>query len=298
MSHHQFATFWAGEAMPALDRACLRSFARAGQPVTVYGFDRVRDLPDGVTWADASGIVNREDLGAFLYNGRPDMSHFSDHFRYAMFAATGQTWIDTDILLLRDPGPVPDGNLFARETERSLCGAIMRIAATDPNLPRLTASVAALRNTDLVWGATGPRLLTRVFGADILRTAAPPEVYFPIHYDQFWKPFLPEAADECEALCARAVTNHLWNNIVVAMGVWKELAPPEGSFLHRRLAEQGSLGLFRDVYPAAVMRRMVENWRLRKTGGDIGILALSRQVLPSAMRTAGPRVRALMQARR
>ena len=45
------------------------------------------------------------------------------------------------------------------------------------------------------------------------------------------------------------------------------------------------------------MQNMVNNWLLRKSGGDIGVVKLVRQVVPSIMRTATPRVRSLLQQR-
>ena len=284
--------------MPALDRACLRSFAHAGHPVTVYGYAPIADLPAGVAFGDAREIAPEASVRRFRWRGEANLSHFSDYFRYRLFAATDATWIDTDILLLRDLPPRGAGNLFALETPTSICGAIMSIARADPHLPTLIARTEALMDTDLVWGATGPRLLTRTLGGDVVRTARPTGAFFPIHYDLFWKAFLPEAAEECAHLAAGAATHHLWNNLVVSMGVWKELAPPEGSFLWHALAHAGTLELFRDVYPADVMRRMVANWRFRKTGADIGALALARQALPSLGRTLGPRLRGLLQSRR
>jgi hypothetical protein len=291
------ATFWAGGDLPALDRACLASFARAGHTVTLFSFEKLAGLPDGVTLADAREIVPRETLDAFIFEGQPNFSHFSDYFRYKLFAVSGDAWIDTDLLMLR---PVPDqpGNLFAKETPTGICGAIMRIGRDDPKLSELLRRTEALMNTELVWGATGPRLLNQVLGATaILQQARPEHCFFPVHYDDFYKPLLPDMADECEALCAESQTLHLWNNIVVRLGYWKELAPPAGSFLWRRLQHMGLLSLFRDTYPEEVMQNMVTNWLLRKSGGDIGVVKLVRQVVPSIMRTATPRVRSLLQHR-
>ena len=297
------ATFWAGPTLPALDRACLASFANHGHNVTLYSFEEVRGLPDGVMWRDAAGIVPRESVDAFIYQGRPNLSHFSDYFRYRLFTATGETWVDTDMVSLRAaPASLVserNGNsLFAKETPRSICGAIMRIDNSDSKLIELLSRTERLMNTELVWGATGPRLLNQVLGlSSMLDRAYGPEIFYPVHYDLFWKPLLPEYADECAALSSTAFTLHLWNNIVVRLGYWKELAPPEGSFLAAALKDAGVLHLFRDTYPVDVMRHMVDNWLFRKSGGDIGVLKVVRQFGPSVVRTFGPRIRGFMQRR-
>ncbi len=294
-----FATFWAGADMPALDKACLASFAAAGYPVTLYSFDEVRGLPAGIAVEDAGLIVPRDSVEAFRYQGKPNLSHFSDYFRYRLFARTSHTWIDTDMLLLKPLTIDISGDLFAKETRTSICGAIMHIAQKNPNLVRLIERTEGLMHQELAWGATGPRLLTQILGREtVMREARPAGLFFPIHYDDFWKPFLPDYRAECEQRCARAFSLHLWNNLVVSLGIWKDIAPPEGSFLHDRLQKLGLLSLFRDVYPATVMANLVENWRFRKSGGDIGILKVARQAWPSLLRTTRPRVRAFLQARR
>jgi hypothetical protein len=125
-------------------------------------------------------------------------------------------------------------------------------------------------------GATGHRILNQVFGAAaVLKQAYNPDSFFPIHRDDFWKPFLPEYAQECADACRGAYTLHLWNNIVVEMGIWKELAPPEGSFLWTCLRERGLLHLFRHTYPADVIRHLVTNWKFRKSGANAEVVNLA-----------------------
>ncbi|HJS83900.1 MAG TPA: hypothetical protein VJ779_00380 [Acetobacteraceae bacterium] len=299
VSRPSFASFWAGQGLSALDKACLLSFVSGGHAVTLYSFEEIDNLPDGITLRDAREIAAFEAHDAFLYQGTPNLAHFSDYFRYQLMARSPHVWIDTDLLMLRPLDLDSVATLFAKESERSICNAILRIPGDDPALKEVIARTERLMHTNLVWGATGPRLLNQVLGATaVLKQAHPPNRFFPIHYNDFWKPFLPECAPECAEACRDAYTLHLWNNIVVRMGVWKELAPPEGSFLWMCLRERGLLHLFRDTYPAEVMRHMVTNWKFRKSGADIGVVQVARQVFPSMIRTTAPRVRALFQARR
>lgn len=292
------ATFWSGARMPALDQACLSSFASDGHDIVVYSFEEFDGLPPGIARRDAREITQVSDLGAFLYKGVPNTSHFTDYFRYKMFQHTDSTWIDTDLVALRDWPAAETDTLLARETEVGLCGAIMRLDPKAPYFPRLLEQTERLKNTDLVWGATGPRLLTKLIGREtVVRNSYPPSKFFPIHFDAFWKPFLPEMRQECEQLCSEAYTLHLWNNIVVNLGYWKELAPPKDSYLWSIFASKNLLHLFRDEYPADVMKRMVTNWHYRKSGGDIGIIKVAKQFIPSIGRTVGPRLRAIRQLR-
>jgi hypothetical protein len=293
-----FASFWGGGDLPALDRACLASFVRHGYEINVYSFDPVQFLPEGVRFVDANSIVERAAMTEFRYKGRPNLSHFSDYFRYEMFSKTRHTWIDTDMMLLKRIDLPMYANLFAKENPTSICGAIMRIDKNDQTLPLLLLHTKNLMNKELVWGATGPRLLTRVLGSrKIIGEAYEQKFFFPINHTEFYLPFLPELCEECNARCGDAFTLHLWNNIVVQFGFWKDLAPPEGSFLWKQLNRLNLLDFFRGCYPVDVMNNMVKNWQYRKTGCDIGIVQVAKQLLPSAVRTATPRVKALMQLR-
>ena len=280
-----FATFWSGPRMSGYEAACIRSFLVRGHSYIVYGYEPIEGLPEGARWEDAASITPRENMGRFLIRGRPNLSHFSDLFRYELFRRTRHVWVDTDMLALRE-FDLPHTTLLAREDASMLCGAILRLDATNPALDRLIARTLALRDRDLVWGATGPRLLTEVFGrASLLRQSLDPAMCFPVHSDRSWMLFLPECHDACVQLCGQARTMHLWNDRVGMIGIWKRFGPPAGSFLEACFRADGSLAYFEDLYPAPVMRAMIENWRYRCEGGDIGLGQWLRQAVPSARLT-------------
>jgi Alpha 1,4-glycosyltransferase conserved region len=283
---NQFASFWHGPPLAPFEAACLHSFVEAGHEVTLYGYEPVGNLPAGVRRGDAAKIADRAKMDAFRIGGKPSVSHFSDYFRYRMFARTEHTWIDTDVLLLRSWEQPPQRNLLALETPTSLCNAVMRVASDEPWLPELIERAEALTAGPMRWGETGPRLLTKIVGTQALMAqAAPPAQFFPIHWDDFWKVFLPEHADECRALCREAHTLHLWNNIVERLGYWKEFLPPADSYLHDLFVEHGGAPYFRGVFPLRNMRQLVENWRSRQTGDQLGIRGVVRQLVPSLQRT-------------
>lgn len=281
-----FATFWAGKTVSAFEAACITSFLARGYEYIVFSYDALDNLPLGATLRDAREITEEANVRRFLIQGRPNLSHFSDLFRYELFRRTDHIWVDTDMLLLR-PLDLPScDQLLAKEDPSTLCGAIMRLDGAHPSLDALIAKTEALRDRDLVWGATGPRLLTAVFDRHtIMQKAYDPKFFFPVHYDQSWKAFLPEFRDECVALCQSAYTTHLWNDRVMKIGVWKRFCPPVGSFLETQFRADGSLHFFDDVYPAAVMQNMIDNWRFRCEGGDIGLGQLMRRAIPSAQLT-------------
>jgi len=282
----RFGTLWKGPSLSAFEASCLHSFVAAGHEVTLFSYEPVAGVPAGVKRADAARIVDAAWLNAFVLNGVSDITHFSDLFRYRMFERTELTWIDADLLLLRSWDQDPNQTLLALEAPHSLNGAVMRVASQERWLPTLIEHAEALRGHSIRWGETGPRLVTRIAGPHAVGAqAAPPPVYFPIHFGDFWKPFLPEHASECRALCAQARTLHLWNNLIEQMGYWKEYLPPAGSWLHELFQERGCAAYFRGEFPLRNMRALVRNWIARQTGDQLGIGGVLRQVVPSVRRT-------------
>ena len=282
-----FASLWAGQPPSPFELACFHSFARRDYDLVVYSYDRFEGMPPWLTFRDAAEITPKSDLEAYIYEGKPNLSHFSDLFRYRLFQETDRIWVDADILLMRPFDFTLPAAIFAKEHEKSLCAAVMRLDRSDPRLAELVARTRALAGKSLFWGETGPRLMTAVFGrTDAFAHAFPPSTFYPVLYDVFWKVFLPEHRDECAAMCKDGYTLHLWNNIVVQLGIWKTMAPPKGSWLHELFDADDSLRFFEGEYPVAVMRKMVENWRYRFSGGDLSLGVLVRQIAPSALRTA------------
>ena len=286
----RFATFWHGGDLSPYEAACLASFASYGYDVDLFSFRPMTNLPAGVANQDAREIVDEGTVEAFVVEGKPDMSHFSDYFRYKLFRQSDSFWIDSDMVCLRRlDRPIPV-NLFVREQKDSLCAAIMRIASDHPCLPVLIEQTEAKMGAPLSWGATGPKLLTAYFGkTDILERAEPPNRFYPVHYTEFWKVFHPAFRDECRAFCEDADTLHLWNNLVVRAGIWKKFGPPEGSYLAEAFERAGCLKLFSELYPADVMGRLIENY-IARDGAELGLKRIARLLVPGVKNTLRRRV--------
>lgn len=282
-----FASFWAGGSLSAYESACLSSIVQRGHELTLYSYSKITNVPDGVREGDAREIVEERFVHGFLIKGKPSLSHFSDLFRYRLFEQTDLVWIDADMLMLKKLDVAMPPLFLAREDSNRLCGAIMRIDRGHKDLPALVRSTEAVADRELVWGETGPRLLTKAFGVkELAGSAYPPEMFYPLHYTEFWKAFLPEHKEECERLCRDALTVHLWNSVVGHLGIWKRFMPPAGSYLESRFQLDGTAHFFDDAYPAAIMRQMVDNWRFRMSGADLALGQLARQVIPGIKRTA------------
>jgi hypothetical protein len=137
-------TFWHGP-LDALRRLCLRSQVAAGHKVTVYSFDPLAQLPDGVGNAEAEAILPH----SFAERLRPTGSdgawrdwttlQFSDFFRMRLMAENAGLWLDADVLLLKPIEIDPAKPYFAWERPRQLGNSVLYLPPGDPIVAAFTS---------------------------------------------------------------------------------------------------------------------------------------------------------------
>ena len=130
-------TFWHGP-LDGLRLTCLRSQVAAGHKVTVYSFDPLPGLPDGVGNAEAEAILPHS-FSERLRPPQPDGSwrdwtilQFSDFFRMRLMAERAGLWLDADVLLLKPIEIDPAKPYFAWERRRQLGNSVLYLPADDP----------------------------------------------------------------------------------------------------------------------------------------------------------------------
>ena len=248
-------TLWVGDALGAVERACLRSIARQGHAIALYCYAEPQGVPAEVELRDASEVLPHEVISA-PWCARADL--YSDWFRYELLRRGLGTWVDTDIYLLA-PLDMEKPYLFGREDESFLNNAVLRIPPDSPLIPRFLEPFLKrttpkwmpwyrylpLRLRELVtgkadltkipWGTTSPSALTalvREFGLEHL--AEPRERFYPVHWRQAdWIRDPNVAVDDVAGEDTVAI--HLWNRCI---SDFKDDPAPPGSFLHR-LQQEG-----------------------------------------------------------
>lgn len=129
-------TFWHGP-LDALRTLCLRSQVRAGHRVTLYSFEPLAELPEGIVNADAEDVLPR----AFAERLRPSGPNgewrdwttlqFSDFFRMRLMARNAGLWLDADVLLWKPIEIDPAKPYFAWEKPRQLGNSVLYLPADD-----------------------------------------------------------------------------------------------------------------------------------------------------------------------
>ena len=130
-------TFWHGP-LDRLRQLCMRSQLAAGHKVTVYSFDTLPGLPDGVINANAEAVLPRS-FAERLRPSEPDGSwrdwttlQFSDFFRMKLMAQQAGLWLDADVLLLKPVEIDHAKPYFAWERLRQLGNSVLYLPAHDP----------------------------------------------------------------------------------------------------------------------------------------------------------------------
>jgi hypothetical protein len=205
-------TFWHGP-LDSLRQTCLRSQVAAGHKVTVYSFDPLPGLPDGVGNAEAEAILPHA-FSEKLRPPQPDGSwrdwtilQFSDFFRMRLMARGASLWLDADVLLLKPAEIDPAKPYFAWERPRQLGNSVLYLPPDDPIVvafedlmeqEELTPDWLALRHrlifamrrlrggsnrlSDIRVAIYGPASLTALARrANELRHALPKRSFYAVH---------------------------------------------------------------------------------------------------------------------
>lgn len=204
-------TFWHGP-MDALRLTCLRSQVAAGHKVTVYSFDAIPGLPDGVDNAEAETILPHI-FSEKLRPAEPDgswrdwtMLQFSDFFRMRLMSKGAGLWLDADVLLLKPIEIDRAKPYFAWERRRQIGNSVLylppqhpivvafeRLMQQDELKPewlslshRVTFALHRLRGShriaDVRVAMYGPAALTELASrSNALRYALPEKSFYAVH---------------------------------------------------------------------------------------------------------------------
>jgi hypothetical protein len=217
----EIVTFWHGP-LDALRQTCLRSQIAAGHKVTVYGFDAIAGLPEGVGHAEAEAILPHA-FSEKLRPPQPDGSwrdwttlQFSDFFRMRLMAESAGFWLDADVLLLKAIEIDPAKPYFAWERPRQIGNSVLYLPANDPIVTafaelmeqeelmpdwlslrhRLTFAMRRLRGgsgrlSDIRVAIYGPAALTALaHRSGSTRDALPKKSFYAVHAEpkRFFEP--------------------------------------------------------------------------------------------------------------
>ncbi|MEM7645039.1 MAG: hypothetical protein AAF366_21380 [Pseudomonadota bacterium] len=262
----EIVTFWTGAPLSFVERLCLKSFVDVGHPITLYTYDPLDDVPDGVETRDAAEIMPRpETFVCHPRTGSP--APHADRFRYNLLKQRpGVIWADTDAYCLR-PFEPKDGYFFGYcdANQTLINNGVLALPADSPALdeliaytrdeyailpwlPRQMLSEACRRSrdgdpmhiTEMPWGVWGPQALTwttRQTGE--IKHALPTEALYPVLFEDRRK-FFRRARLVERQITPETSSIHLYGRRVRArLRTNHDDIPPEHTILHQLACKHG-----------------------------------------------------------
>lgn len=221
-------SMWIGDRLSRMENACIRSWLDNGYQYNLFVYDRVMNLPDGVTIRDANEIV--EDKRIFKYNlpnaeGGGSFSGFSNLFRYRLLM-DGGVWVDTDMLCRNR---LPDLDILLVEEGDLIASCIMKIPR---DMAEYCYNACMLKdNSSLRWGETGPKLVTEAVNVHGLNKLVQDRMkYFPIMYWEIDR-FLDDGTVDNDIY-----TVHFWNEIWRRRGIDKNVTYGRNTYYEKLIS--------------------------------------------------------------
>ena len=132
---YQIAMLWMRGRLSFLEQLCVKSFLDVGHHVTLYSYEPVEGVPDGVEHRDASEILSETD--ALVHEGTGSPALHSDVFRYRLLQGNDRTiWADTDAYCQQKFSPV-SGHLHGYESEHDINGGVLCLPQDSETLREL-----------------------------------------------------------------------------------------------------------------------------------------------------------------
>lgn len=249
------AMLWIGSRLTAVERACMRSVIAQDHRLTLYAYDEIAGLPEGVALVDAREVLPRETL---IAHRSGSYALFSDRFRFELQRQCKGVWLDADVYLIAPLQIPPGGHLFGWSEPGTINGAVLALPQDSPLIAPVLGLFEAphvpdwLRWPDrlrghwrawcegrvelgrLPWGVAGPLALTALASRyGLLAAARPIEELSPWNWREAQWIFDPRRSLS-EFVRPETKALHLYNYMIADR---KEHPAAPGSFMARLHAE-------------------------------------------------------------
>ncbi|WP_273524022.1 hypothetical protein [Rhodosalinus sediminis] len=281
----EVGTLWIGGSLSWLEQLCLKSFVDRGQRITLFSYEDIPNVPEGVIRRDGREVIDTEDF--IKYEAKNSYALFADLFRLHMIKRNpGMIWVDTDVYCHR-PMDYDDDYVMGFELpgEYRVNNAVLGLPADSlmlndmlaftedrysiaPFLPRKKQKeFRAARDAGTPvhvshqpWGVWGPMMVTHFAHLHGLTDKVQPmDAFYPVSFREC-ELFLREADVVRGMVTGRTTAMHLWATNKREMGKFHYGLPPKDSYL-RKLVERHGIspadapikGRGKRVYDAALL---------------------------------------------
>ncbi|QCO56877.1 hypothetical protein EOK75_13805 (plasmid) [Pseudorhodobacter turbinis] len=256
----EVGTLWIGGALSWMEQLCLKSFVDKGQKITLFSYDKIANVPEGVICRDGREILDTDDF--IKYEKKDSFALFADYFRIHMIQQNpGMIWVDTDVYCHRVMDYDSDYVMgFELPGGRRVNNAVLGLPADSAILQDMLTfmedcySIApflkeALQNeyraaaaagapvhvSQQPWGVWGPLMVTHfIHKHGLAHKVQPLEAFYPIPFPQRLK-FLRRNAEVQKLLRPETTGLHLWASNKRELILRHDGLPRKGSYFAQLL---------------------------------------------------------------
>ena len=230
-------SMWVGNEISKIERLSMQSFLSNGMDYTLYVYNDVNNVPDGVKIDDANKILHESEVTTYKKGpGKGSYAGFADYFRWALMHKVGGAWIDTDVICIKNFSVSKNKVAGEMVTEGNFWASTQFLHFDTKNklMEDLFLHCKSMDCGDIEWGDIGPKLIN-----DKIKEANLESYILPannINANPWWKwkdildpekkASLMELSEKQDVFCM-----HLWNEMWRRDGIDKNSEPPSGSFL-------------------------------------------------------------------
>ena len=260
----EVGTLWIGGALSWMEILCLKSFVDAGQKITLFSYEDIPNVPEGVIRRDGREIIDTDNF--MKYEKKDSFALFADLFRLHMIkACPGMIWIDTDVYChapmtyesdyvfgFELPGDERVNNaILGMPADSALLEAMISFTNDHYAIPEFlkpklqeeyraaAAQGAPVHVSQQPWGVWGPMMVTHfVHKLGLLDKVQPMEAFYPVPFPERTR--MIRKAEKVEARFTPATTAvHLWASNKRELGLRFNGVPRAGSYLAKILEKHG-----------------------------------------------------------
>ena len=260
----EVGTLWIGGPLSWMEQLCLKSFVDKGQKITLFSYEDIPNVPDGVIRRDGREIIDTDDF--IKYEQKNSYALFADWFRLHMIHQNpGMIWVDTDVYCHR-PMDYDSDYVFGYELpgEHRVNNAVLGLPADSPALKQMLDftsdrfSIAPflpkkrreemrkkaergkpVHITKQPWGVWGPMMVTYfVHALGLEEHVQSLNAFYPITFRERFKFMRREELAE-GVITEDTTALHLWASNKRQLGNLHDGLPPKGSYLEKLVQEHG-----------------------------------------------------------
>ena len=222
---------WIGSELSVMEQLSIASFLQNGHEYHLYVYDELKNVPRGTTIKDANKILPASRI--FQYKHQASYAGFANFFRYKLLLERGGWWIDTDVVCLK-PFDFADEYVFSAEIDKEwevIASGIIKAPAGSSVMAYAWNECEKKDPRQLMWGETGPRLVTEAVKTFSLERYKKPYWYFcPLGFSEWRRVLEPDAEG---LLHEDSYAIHLWNEMWRAAGQDKNATYDENCLYER-----------------------------------------------------------------